>query len=66
MLLLTGSRFNHSETQNLMRELDGASEKMVFTNMRDGTPSRGGELEVNYVKNGFGAERAKKLNKYGL
>jgi SET domain len=64
MLLLTGSLINHSETPNLMRALDGKTERMIFTSVR--TIKKGEELEVNYVGDVFGAEKAEKLKNYGL
>lgn len=70
VLLLTGSLFNHSDTPNVEREWDVATEKMVFTSLQD--IKKGDELEISYVPiadDGIpfaDVVRAELLKEYGL
>jgi len=53
LLLLTGSLFNHSDSPNITRAWDNATEKLVFTSLRE--IKEGVELEVHYLPGMFGA-----------
>ena len=64
VLLLTGSLFNHSDSPNLTRAWGNATEKMVFTSVRD--IKEGDELEIDYYPGGVGAARTERLKDYGL
>ncbi|KAH9883471.1 hypothetical protein F4778DRAFT_766636 [Xylariomycetidae sp. FL2044] len=64
ILLLTGSLFNHSDTQNIDRHWNATKEKEVFMASRD--IKKGEELVHDYVPGLTGAARAERLKLYGI